>query len=165
VSSNPEQKYFEWRAREEAFRRNPESARCCPHPDFARPRKQVWRQRCRTCGNWHRGASLEVSRKLPKHPFARCPHETVNHLDLFGEHRLGLTYQCARCRLCWRGSQPQPYAPGEELEPFHRAFLDEWAEVAGLADYARAQAAAAAVDDARSNPRPRPSGLALGANL
>ncbi len=93
-----------------------EKARCCPAPDFARPRKSARpprRQRCRTCGAWMGGVALELARGLPQHSSARCPHGTAKPTEWVCRS----AWQCTVCSRWW-DKKPRPHDPGETLDAF-----------------------------------------------
>lgn len=108
---------------------DPERARCCPSPDFARPRKgqSPRRQRCRTCGAWLEKEALPLAKGLPRHPSSRCDHAPVRPHEWAGE-------KCWRCQKCdlWFDERPGPHRAGEVLEEFADRRMAEWKKRFGV---------------------------------
>lgn len=148
--------YLAFRRREEAIAADPELARCCPAPDFAKARQGTYKQRCRTCLTWHTGASLEAAQTLEVFPASKCAHAEVEPLDILGVDRFGQPYQCTRCRLCWR-RRPDRHQAGKEFSAFYAKWMDDWEMATGLIHLRMQNAASEA---ARPAPRGRTSSLA-----
>ena len=88
-----------------------EKVRCCPSPDLADPKKgsRPFRQRCRTCGKWHEGWSLQAVVTLPKYPAVKCKHRMAKKVEWAAEP----TWLCHGCSL-WFDHEPKPHEKGRE---------------------------------------------------
>lgn len=107
---------------------DPEKIRCCPNPDFVKPRnKFVRRQKCRTCGSWANGDILLMLKSLPKHPASKCNHEIVRLNDWIGEQY----WRCTSCS-CLFDSRPKPHEFGESHDLFFERKMNEWKKKMGL---------------------------------
>ena len=102
---------------------DPEKARCCPSPDFAKPRGAPRRQKCRTCGAWLEGEALSLAGGLPRHPASRCSHASAAPDEWSGE----ACWHCPQCSR-WFDVSPSPHTPGEPLDEFARRRFEAWKE-------------------------------------
>lgn len=102
---------------------DPESARCCPNPNFAKSKGEPKKQRCRTCRAWLSGKALTLVKELPKYPASRCEHSSFGETEWASES----CWHCPQCNR-WFESRPNPHQVGETMEEFADRRFEKWKE-------------------------------------